>query len=370
MTREPVLRKKPRRRSRHAKTTLLAFGVVFLAATVAASFALDAALRIRFPYLASLAEAYSRQTEPVVLSLGSSRTSQNLDPGLATAILQDRGLASFNASVHGSALTTQEAVLGELLRKGPMPAMVTLEVNPEFLHRRLLWVHMSRDVTWSNLFEVAMDLGSRRAGRLAETRVLPLYARRNEIRRAICKAFNKRIGRSNAAFESGLETPSPVGDTGPYSAPPMPVMTESLKETQQRLAAAPIAGYSPTGSAVRSLERMLAACQQRGIPVLLIDAPICTRSREGLASSDREYRAFLAGILERFPNARHYDAQAALPDVAFIDQHHANDYGRHVFSERLAREVFPAALEEWNKGGLAAGVRHRMANSNRSETVQ
>ena len=359
-----------RRPTRRPKAMLTAFIVVFVVASFAGTIALDASLAVRFPYLASLAAQFADQTEPTVLSLGSSRTSGYFDVNRVTNLLKDRRLVAFNAAVHGSTLTTHEQVLVELLRSGKPPALVTIEVNPEFLHRRLCWVHPQRDVVWSNFIEIARDLAGRRGGRLVETRVLPLYARRFEIRLAAWKAANAWFARTPAPIGAALQTLPPAYDGRIEGAPPAPLMTDSLREAQRRLAPPPLVEFSPNGAAARALERMLAECRNRDIPVLLVDAPLCSLSRESLAPVERDYRSYIQSVLERFPNARYFDAKDALPDSAFVDQHHANEYGRYLMSERLASTVIPKFLDTWRDRVASGGVRHGMARLDETPTAQ
>jgi hypothetical protein len=349
---------------------LASFVVAFVVATFGATLVLDASLAVRFPYLASLRDAYLKQSEPVVLSLGSSRTAHNFDVNLVSPMLGSRGLAAFNGSVFGSALTTQEEVLEELLEAGPPPALVTVEVSPEFLHRKLPWIHMSRDVTWSNFVEITGDLGGRRGSRLLETRVLPVYARRHGVRRAVCRAVNSWFGRSNEAFEEGIQTGPPVWDGRLAAIPPMPDMTEELRITQRRYAPKPIEKFSATGSAARSLERMLDSCRRLGVPVLLIDPPICSASREVLQPVDADYRKYIATVLERFPNARYFDGKDALPDQAFLDQHHVNAYGRHVMSQTLAGKTIPETLDSWRRIVASKDERRDVARKDESRATQ
>jgi hypothetical protein len=126
-------------------------------------------------------------------------------------------------------------------------------------------------------------------------------------------------------------------------------MTDGLRAKQRRLASKPMTTFSPTGNAARALERMLCVCEERGIPVLMVEAALCSHSRKALAPANESYAAYIESLLRKHPLARYDDARAALPDEAFRDHHHANAYGSDLLCRRLARNVLPAAFAAWRR---------------------
>lgn len=337
-----------RRRPVQPKRMLQTLAVVWAFATAASSVLVDSHVGFRLPYVADLAEDYAKRTGPIVLAIGSSRTGEGIDVNRLTTNLQasvpDRRLTAYCATVSGSGLATQESILNALLQAGPKPEVVLLEVNPEFLDARKKWINITRDATWSNLFDLGGEALQKYGAKLAENRLLPLYSRRFEIRRFVWRWAHERFDRTPSKLDP-QEPNVPILFTGFVPAPAPPEqMTEALRSKQIRLAPPIMKDFSPTGNAARALERMLAECQKRGVPVLMIDAALCSHSRVALEPSRGQYRDYLNSLLQKYPTARYDDASAALPDEAFRDHHHANAYGCDLLCQRLGKTILPAAI--------------------------
>jgi len=342
------------RLSRRARRVCIVWAVGWVVAMLAGALLVDR-VDVRFPYVADLARSYSAQRTPVVAALGSSRTAGffstvRMNAYLAS-VLPDRRLTTFNAAVAAGALTIQEDVLKALLPVGPKPAALIIEVNIEWVHRRENWLVPRRDVTWNNVVELAPDHWSRHGGRLLASRLLPIFDRRSELRQAVWKWCHEQMDVNDPPHDpllSGLVHSSPQFMP---TVPSVPVLSDHVREIQLQSAkqtARRLADFSPTGSAVKALERMLSTCDAKGIPVVLVDPPICAPVRQSFAVAESAYEAYLAGLLQRHPHARYYDARAVLPDHAFTDSHHVNDYGQYLMCRFLADEVLPDAFAAWS----------------------
>ena len=291
---------------------------------------------------------------PTVVALGSSRTAGSFNIALMTSLLREqlpnRGLVPFNAAVSASGLVTEETVLRGLLATGRRPELVLVEVAPEMLYPSNRWLQVSRDMTWSNFFDVVGEAARVKSGaRLFENRLLPIYALRFGIRRAVWNWMHETLGRTPEKLDP-LEPDVPyfvAGDLEP--TPPAPKMTDEWRRYQLRENQAPLNGFSPTGSGARALVRIVALCDERRIPVLLVEAPACNAYREARAPAKQRYNAFLDDLLERHPAARYLDFCDAMPDVAFYDQHHVNKFGCSLLCQRLARRDIPEALAAWEQ---------------------
>jgi len=339
------------------------FGVVVCVVTISAPIVLDAFPIFRFPYLTKITDAYAKLESPAVVALGSSRTAGSFNIALMTAFLQEkmpnRGLVPFNASVSASGLVTEETVLRGLLATGRRPELVMVEVAPEMLYPSNRWLQVTRDMTWGNFFDVVGEAARVKGGaRLIENRLLPIYALRFGIRRAVWNWMHEALGRTPEKLDP-LEPDVPyfvAGDLEP--APPVPAMTTEWRRFQIRENQAPLNNFSPTGSGARALARIVALCDEWRIPVLLVEAPACSVYREARAPAKQRYDEFLDRLLERHPAARHIDFCDEMPDVAFYDQHHVNKYGRHLLCRRLASHAIPESLTAWEQG---RAVRHGIA---------
>jgi hypothetical protein len=346
-------RTRPDRRARRfqPRLTLAVMAVVWGIATLAATFIIDAHIALRMPYIGDLAADYSRKTTSMVVAIGSSRTGDGVEINRLTAFLKQslpgRRLSAFRAVVTGSGLVTQEAVLKALLSAGPKPSAVLLEVNPEFLHARKKWVNVNRDVTWWNLLDVGREALKRTGTELLESRLLPIYAKRFEVRRVVWRWAFECFGRVPPQLDE-LEPIVPTLWTGYIpNVPTRQPLSEEARAVQKRRAPPPLHQFEPTGSAARALERMLVLCDERSIPVLLVNAPICSESRKALAPVQSRFDSYIDELLRRFPAARYFDAAAEIPDEGFRDHHHANEYGQDLFCRRLAHVVLPETYASW-----------------------
>jgi hypothetical protein len=341
------------RRSRKAKSTLASLAVFWAIGTFAATLVLDGNVALRFPYLADLSADYAKRSGPVVVALGSSRTEGSFEINRMTAYLAknfpDRQVTAFSAAVPASGLFTQEAVLNELLAVGPSPEVVIIEVNPEFLNHRNVWLKIPRDLTWSNVLDAGADVFQKGGARFLENRFLPLFSRRFEVRLAAWRWMHAKLGLSASRLDP-MQPRVPTLWTNCVPETPEPTaMTEEVRARQIRFSPPTLVDFSPTGSAAKALERMLKTCEERDIPVMMVDAPLCSLSRKQLAPAKEKYVAYIDALLERYPNARYDDASAAIPDAAFRDHHHVNAYGQHLMCTHLANVLLPDAFASWKR---------------------
>jgi hypothetical protein len=359
-----------RRRSRQAKSMLASLAVVWAICTFAATLVLDANVALRFPYLADLSADYAKQTGPVVVALGSSRTEGSFEINRMTAYLArnfpDRRMTAFSAAVPASGLFTQEAVLKELLAVGPTPEVVIVEVNPEFLNHCNVWLKIPRDLTWSNVLDAGTDVFQKSGARFLENRFLPLFSRRFEVRLAAWRWMHSQFGLTAPKLDpKEPRVPTLWSNFVPTTPPPTP-MTDEIRARQMRFKPPALVNFSATGSAAKALERILKTCQERDIPVVMVDAPLCSLSRRQLAPAKEKYAAYINALLERYPKARYYDASAAIPDAAFGDHHHVNPYGQHLMCSHLAQVLLPEVFASWNRTPIS----NDMARSNAESVMK
>lgn len=361
-----VMEKASNRKTRRgsAKRMLSCFGIALAAVSLSATFVLDANVELRFPFAADLAKDYSSRQAPVVLALGSSRTEGSFEINRMNAYLLERypegGLTAFNAAVRSSGLFTQAAVLETLLRSGPKPELVIVEVNPEFVDRRDFWVKVGRDTKWSNLFDFHYRFLIRHPGRILENRLLPLYSMRYELRRAVWNRLYAKLGATPPKLDS-LDLSVPTVKTDYVAAAPAkPVMTNDWRDRQHSGAhRQSFKDYTPTGVGAEALQRILTTCEANGLPVVMVEAPLSSHYREAFDPAQTEYRAFIASLLKRFPQSRYHDSIAALPDEAFKDAHHVNEYGEHLMCQHLSQVVVPEAFAALKPDAAAGGIAQR-----------
>jgi hypothetical protein len=271
-------------------------------------------------------------------------------------------MVAFSAAVPASGLFTQEAVLQQLLQVGRAPEVVIVEVNPEFLDHRNVWLKISRDLTWSNVLDAGTDVFQKSGARFLENRFLPLYSRRFEVRLAAWRWLHSTLGLPATKLDAA--EPSVPTLWADYDAPiPEPTpLTDEVHARQVRYNPPLLTKFSPTGSAARALERILKTCQERAIPVMMVDAPLCSLSRQQLAPAKEKYASYIESLLQRYPKARYYDASGAIPDGAFGDHHHVNKYGQHLMCAHLAQVLLPRAFASWSGDPASNGVAQTGSN--------
>src|SRR4051812_31198648 len=171
------------RRRRRPKRVMTVFAIAVGLTTITAPIALDAFPLFRFPYLSTITAAYTKVDGPAVVALGSSRTGGSFSIALMTEFMRERmpgrKITPFNASVSASGLVTQETVLRSLLNTGRPPELVMVEVGPEMVYPSNRWLQVTRDMTWSNFFDLCGEAARIKGGaRLVENRLLPIYSMR------------------------------------------------------------------------------------------------------------------------------------------------------------------------------------------------
>jgi hypothetical protein len=334
---------------------MLAFGVVAAIVTIAAPLVLDADPVFRFPYLASLTRAYSCDSGPSVIALGSSRTCGSVDVTLMTQILQERlpyrNLTAFNAAVPAGGPVTQEIVLDGLLETGRRPDLVLVEVAPEMVDHPNAWFHLSRDTTWSNLSDVWTDAVRVKGGaRLFESRFLPIFALRSGIRSAIWGWAHRRLGRTAPRLDpSDWIVPTVQAARPPGRPVNPPTLTEEMRQAQSKVNPTLLSSFRPIGSGARALRRILARCKEEGISVLLVEAPACTMFRAAREPARAKYETFLRHLLDQHPEARYANFVDIVPDTAFFDPHHVNEFGRDLISRHLSQVAIVEAYASWQR---------------------
>jgi hypothetical protein len=183
---------------RRGRATLLGAAAIFLLAQQAAGLLLDwRGLAVRFPQAARVLAGAPRDGRgPDVVLLGSSRL-EGLVADEATALLRlenpEAGpVEVYNGAVAGGDPIAEDYVLERLLRQGSRPRLALVEVSPDTLNHYNLWFnfHPHRQLTWRDMPAYFLDVC--RVGefkKLAQSRLIPLYAHRRGLRREAGRAI-------------------------------------------------------------------------------------------------------------------------------------------------------------------------------------
>lgn len=294
--------------------------------------------------------AAADSTQPVVLALGSSRFGCGLQANVLESEL-GQGSAKprvINFSMPGGDFITAEHLYAHCREAGCKPALVLLEVSPETLARRNLWLdlHVLRQLTWQDGPRFAADLiRSGHALRYLASRLVPLYVHRDQLRHLALM----QLGLADQA-ESKHRTELDAFFTAAVVHSEQSLSADQMR--QRSLAGAAyiqrwLRNYRIGGNAKRSFDRLLQRCAADGAGVVLVAVPVSSPHRQ-LYTPEIEgpFQETIRQALQRYPHFRFFDLRAALADQEFYDNHHTTSAGAVHFSRRLAQELRAVTVAE------------------------
>ena len=319
------------------RMTLVLMGALIFAAEVAAGFLIDRApLRIRFPQLAKVIESV-RQLGPSrkILFFGSSRTGNNVSAEAITQVLHEAkmadGITVFNANIAAGDPVVMEFETDKLLAAGIRPSMVLMEILPEVLSRRNLWLnyHLGRQFRWPDVWNSLPDVY--RAGTLSlavATRFNAVYTFRSEFQHWALDALKLRFESSNFGDENAQKRARRA----------QPADSEVLLRGA-RFARKNVRDYEIGGLNARSLIRMIERYSKLGTIIVFIAPPVSSPYRSAYGSPvDAAYLAYMQRLGKNY-GTYFFDYRHRLADHHFWTPYYTTVDGRDRFSRLLAREV-------------------------------
>lgn len=289
-------------------------------------------------------------SQPIVLALGSSRFGCGLQASVLESELGQGAVKPrvINFSMPGGDFITAEHLYARCREAGCKPALVLLEVSPETLARRNLWldIHVLRQLTWPDGPRFAADLiRSGHAVRYLASRLVPLYVHRDHLRHLALK----QLGLADQA-ESKHRT-----ELDAFFAAAVVQSEQALTADQMRqrsLAGAAyiqrwLRNYQIGGNAKRSFDRLLQRCAEDGTSVVLVAVPVSSPHRQLYTPNiESPFQETMRQTLNRYPQFRFLDLRTALADQEFYDNHHTTSAGALHFSRRLAQELRAVTVAE------------------------
>jgi hypothetical protein len=345
--------------------------VIFVLAQLAAGLLLDwRGLAVRFPSADRVLAAAPRDGRgPDVVFLGSSRF-EGLLADEATALLRlenpEAGpVRVCNLAVPGGDPIAEDYVLERLLRQGSRPRLALVEVSPDTLNHYNLWfnLHPHRQLTWRDTPTYFLDVC--RVGefkKLAQSRLIPLYAHRRGLRREAVRAITRPSLSPElppaAYFGGSPPAPGPDGHL-PWdellrvTCPPLRPAQLAVRRAAGATAWQRFTDYHPGGTTAAALERLLQRCRKNGIDVILIGAANDSSFRQHYTPDiDAAYFAHVEKLTQTY-GCRFLDYRDAVPDQFFGDVCHLNGEGSHYLTRKLTREVLSPWLRQ-NQAAVAA----------------
>lgn len=317
--------------------------------------------QLRFPFLYQQLDRLDAQPQPPdIVFLGSSRFGSGVSGEHVTEWLRqltgDEKVHAFNAAIPAGDPVVCEVMLQHLLQRGIRPRLLVIEICPESVNHRNDWVriHVDRQLGWSDvptyLPEIARSGGF---ASLLANRLVPLYRHRTTLCEELGKTIEHELdGWLDGPASSSAKAPAvPVIDWDALVlSNPRLTKNEQQTNTQMGLHAIRrcLRSYRAGGTSGAALERLLQLCQANGITPLLVGVPLTQAHRDlYVGPIEDNYQAYLSAISEKY-GCRYVEYRHRVPDRLFLDNHHADEPGRLMFSHMFTEEVL---LPWWRENG-------------------
>jgi hypothetical protein len=328
--------------------TLVLMGALIFAGEIAAGFLIDhAPLKIRFPQLAKVLDSVRQLESPKkILFFGSSRFGNAVSAETVTQVLHEEnvadGITVFNAHIPASDPVVMEFETDQLLAAGIRPSMVVVEILPEVLSRRNLWLthHLGRQFRWPEVWRSLPD--AYLAGTLYRafaTRFNAVYVFRSEFQRWAMGALELRFESSNLTDENARKRAKREQNADPE------VLLRGAKFGRKN-----VRGYEIGGLNARALIRMIERYSKLGTTIVFIAPPVSSPYRAAYGSPvDAAYLAYVQRLGKTY-GTYFFDYRHRLADHLFWTPYYTNTDGKLHFSRLLAREVIVPLIAAGKEG--------------------
>jgi len=330
-----IYRPNPKR----GRTTLLLMGAFIFAAEIAAGILIDhAPMRIRFPQLAQVLEM-ARQLKPSkkILFLGSSRFGNAVSAEAITEVLHQAnvgdGVTVFKANIGASDPVVMDFETDKLLAADILPSMAVIEILPEVLSRRNLWLnfHLGRQLRWPEVWNALPDVYL--AGTLylaVTTRFNAIYTFRSEFQQWAMDGLKLRFESSNFA-DANTRKRRRANRAAPAD---VEVLLRGAASGRKN-----VRGYEIGGLNTRALIRMIERYSQLGTTIVFVAPPVSSPYRAAYGSPvDAAYLAYMQQLGKTY-GTYFFDYRHRLSDHHFWTPYYTTTDGKLHFSRLLAREV-------------------------------
>jgi len=374
-----------RQSGRHVRRVLLWAGLWIVLVQAGINLLLSSAWwRVRFPEMANVVQAWSQLSPPPdVVAIGSSRTGCALNDDLVRRFLNEGRtgprLQFFNAAISAGDYHVMERLLERVdQERAPLPRMLVVEVSPDLLAGPRFWAYsqnLLRQFTLLDTLANAQDiLRTGRTLRALGPQLNPVFVHR----RLLCRQLYKTAERglmgepkanaapvlSNQRFQLAGPTPEqpaaagpgflpqPVApkDDAPAASAPVAAGTaaraEALHNAAVRASQGWVTHYQLSESAVQTLRRILDRCRQRHVAVLLAMPPHHSIYREQITPAVRaSFQQFIASVCAD-TGCRFVDLEEAVSDEGLPDLLHCNMGGSEQCARALVHRALRSALDQ------------------------
>jgi hypothetical protein len=329
-------------------------GALIFSAEIAAGFLIDRApLKIRFPEVPNIIDSLQRlKPAKMILFFGSSRFGNEVSAEAVTGVLREtkaaEGVAVFNAFIPAGDPVVMEFLTDKLLAADIHPSIAVIEVLPEVLSRRNLWLHfhLARQFRWSEVWRTLPD--AYLAGKLSQviaTRFNAVYLFRGEFQRWATDAAKLRLKFADLGDGNPRKRPR-VNRSQPADAA---ALLEGARAGRKNLR-----DYQIGGLNAWALDKMIERYSRLGSTVVLIGPPVSSPYRTAYQSPiDDAYLAYMRRLGKTY-GTYFFDYRDRLSDGYFYTPYYTTTEGKLHFSRLLAREVL-VPLVVGTRGGDSPG---------------
>jgi hypothetical protein len=319
-------------------------GALIFAGEIAAGFLIDwAPLEIRFPQVGKIIDSSRRlQSSKMILFFGTSRFGNAISAETVSQVLHESnagdGFSVLNAAVGAGDPVAMEFMTRKLLAADIHVSIALIEILPEVLSRRNLWLHyhLARQFRWPEVWNSLYD--AYLAGKLSQvisTRFNAVYMFRSEFQRWAMDA-------SKLHFHSG--NPADGKARKRRRRDPAEPADVAVLEAGAVSGRKSVRGYEIGGLNARALDQMIERYQKLETTVVLIAPPVSSPYRMAYQSAvDGAYLNYMERLGKTY-GTHFFDYRHRLPDREFYTPYYPTTDGRLHFSRLLAREILVPLL--------------------------
>jgi hypothetical protein len=338
--------------TRQARATFLWTSVFFLTFEITGAILVERGLpEARDPdFMAKLDQLRARQRElpgsPLVLMLGSSRTSLGFQAGRVRATRDGRPALIFNFGLSGGGPFTELLSLRRLVAAGIRPDLLFIELLPPVFNQgsrhslEEIWLQGSRlrqaEIAQMSRFHSDPQ---RLVRRWLRCRLLPWSALHRSLEQVLTPGWvEPPTAPGHGHIDPfGWEPHFVDGITDQYRARYLEIARSQYRESMENFQLA----EQPVGA----LRAILELCQRTQVQCALILMPEGTEFTALYPAAMRQGLSRFVADLGRLWQVPVIDARGWVPDNDLWDSHHALPSGAAIFTERLEREAIRPLLQ-------------------------
>jgi hypothetical protein len=304
-------------------------------------------------------EARTPRRELTVIAIGTSRTFNGLNAGLAESVLgQELGhpVTFCNFGINGAQFFTELLTLRRLLEDGHRPDFLLVEVMPVYLHSGWVSCDTGKDYAPDPSFRLSelKTLSHYSVNREKITRLdwmlewlAPVHTHRQNLLGVVAPILEPQANR----FRNNTRAADAWGWRVLRREDWPDDLFERAFTASREAFRLPLRDWQPGGPSLELLTAILELCRREKIPTAMLampEAPVF-RGWYGPGCFEKS-KVVLDDLGHRFGVAVIDARQWVDDDHEYFDSHHLLSQGSETFTRRLAGEALPALLNRYPGG--------------------